>query len=167
MKEELFEAVIDGNVGRVVELVRKGADPNARDEYGNTVLYWAAIKGNVEIVRMLIEAGVDVNARGECERTALHLAAKNGHAEVVRMLVEAGANPMVRDGDGKLPADYARDRRSIALLKHAKAAQVEDKNYEGPSLSNARRLLSKTGVVSRGRGQNSRAQRNGGPQRIA
>jgi ankyrin repeat protein len=45
LDEELFEAVIDGNTARVRELLRKGANVNARDENGKTPLHARGCEG--------------------------------------------------------------------------------------------------------------------------
>ena len=43
-------------------LIAKGADVNAKDEFGYTPLHHAAWNGRTEIDEMLIADGADVNA---------------------------------------------------------------------------------------------------------
>jgi len=62
----LFEAVADGDAGRVRALLASGADPNARDTDDNaTPLHVAAARGQIEIVRALLDAGADVHGHGD------------------------------------------------------------------------------------------------------
>jgi len=58
---DLHSAALDGDAERVRELLKKGADPNVRDEYGNTPLHIAARDGRVDVVRLLLERGADPN----------------------------------------------------------------------------------------------------------
>ena len=108
--EELFEAVIDGDTARVRELLGRGANPNAKDRYGNTPLHVAAAWGYADVVKMLLDHYAYVNARDNSGATPLHRAAAYGRADIARLLLEHGANPSIRDKDGRTPLDIARGR---------------------------------------------------------
>ena len=89
-------AVGGGDVEAVRELVRSGADVDARDRHGQTALMLAAHRGHREIVELLVEAGADLDVAAKYNLTALMLAIVAGHAAVARVLVRAGANRDVR-----------------------------------------------------------------------
>ncbi|MCC6059460.1 MAG: ankyrin repeat domain-containing protein [Thermofilum sp.] len=108
--EELLDAVREGDAARVRELLRKGANANAKDRRGWTPLHWAAAGGHAEVARLLLERGADVNARDDDDWTPLHIAAAKGRVEVARLLLERGADPSIRDKDGRTPLDVARGR---------------------------------------------------------
>jgi hypothetical protein len=110
LDRELLDAARGGDAARVRELLRKGANVNARTENGITPLHWAAFWGHVDFVRLLLEHGAEVNAREENGWTPLHVAALTGHAEVARLLLERGADPSIRDRDGRTPLDAAREK---------------------------------------------------------
>ena len=102
----LVEAAKNGEIERVQALLNAGADVNAKDNDGKTVLMWALdILGTNyanDTVKALLAADADVNAKDNDGRTALMWAAeklpkmdgeirKKNHADVVEMLKKAGA----------------------------------------------------------------------------
>ncbi len=99
--EDLFEAVLSGEVDAVVRLLRSGARRRPT-RTGVTVLYTAAVNGRAAVVRLLLAAGAD--PAGACGEAAGDLplcgAACNGHTEAVRALLAAGAWPDQREEFG-------------------------------------------------------------------
>lgn len=59
----LHRAIDGANAEAVAALLASGADPNAKNEHGDTPLHRAAEKGLMEIVSALIEAGADPNCK--------------------------------------------------------------------------------------------------------
>ena len=57
MDEKLFEAVWVRDAAKVSKLLRRGANPNAKDEYGSTPLHDAALKGHADIASLKGHAG--------------------------------------------------------------------------------------------------------------
>jgi hypothetical protein len=78
-------------------LVKAGADVNARDEDGKTVLMWAMPPyGTEALAELVVKAGADVNAKDKDGKTVLDLAQdKEKDREIdpgcVKFLVNAGA----------------------------------------------------------------------------
>jgi len=85
---DLHSAASAGDAERVRELLKKGADPNVRDEYGNTPLHVAAYEGHVDVVRLLLEHGADPTVKNKDGDTPLDLARARGHREVVSLIEE-------------------------------------------------------------------------------
>lgn len=59
-----------------------GADIDAKNNYGETVLHSAAISGYEGVVRLLLQRGADINAKNRYGKTALDFAstdAKDRH----------------------------------------------------------------------------------------
>ncbi|MEF8788024.1 MAG: ankyrin repeat domain-containing protein, partial [Planctomycetota bacterium] len=107
----LAAAACFGHAETTQMLLEEGADPDLWDMHRRTPLHYAAIRGHPEVARLLLDAEArtdlpDIEETGY--RTPLHYAAAEGHAEVVHHLLEADACTEVRDGDGKMPLDLAR-----------------------------------------------------------
>lgn len=86
VKNDIFKAVKLGNTKDVSRLLTEGADVNAKDKYGDTLLHSAAYEGRKEMVELLIAKGAEVNAKNIYGGTPLHFAATFGHKDVVELL---------------------------------------------------------------------------------
>jgi ankyrin repeat protein len=73
------------------ELLAHGANANARQNNGRTVLQIALYYGDLRIVRMLLQHGADVHARGDFNGTPLQTALRLHRPALVKMLRQAGA----------------------------------------------------------------------------
>jgi len=70
-------------------LIEKGADVNAKDNYGRTPLYVAAWKGQVNFVTMLLKKGADPGIATNEGKTPLRIAQDSGHTTIAKILSEA------------------------------------------------------------------------------
>ena len=68
--------------------MKKGADPNIKDEAGRTPLYWAASEGHVDVVKLLLVYGADPTVEDKDGKTPLDLARAEGSSEVVSVIEE-------------------------------------------------------------------------------
>ena len=117
----LHTAVIQENTKAVKEHLASGADVNAKDDEGISLLHYAVFNGHKEITELLIAKGADVNGRrvkGGSEWTPLHHAAIYNRKETVEPLVAAGADVNAKDVDGETPLDWA------IKLKHPEVAEL-------------------------------------------
>ncbi|HEY1343320.1 MAG TPA: ankyrin repeat domain-containing protein, partial [Bryobacteraceae bacterium] len=88
--DALLQAIRNNDLNYLRAELRKGANVNARDRRGSTLLMHAAIAGSPEGLKLLLDAGAEVNAKNSFDETALILAA--GDARKARMLIEKGAD---------------------------------------------------------------------------
>ena len=141
---ELIQASRNGRTETVAMLLEKGADMNATDNYGETVLQWASENGHTEIVKMLLEKGADVNAKRNCGNAALSSASYGGYTEIVTMLLEYGAIVNAEDNHGWTALQLASENgriETVAMLL-ADGADVNAKNNDG---NTALQVASETG----------------------
>ena len=97
----MAEAAMRGDLGRVRELLERGADPNEAQPDGMSGLHWAAQRGDAAMADLLLDAGASVAAVTRLgSYTPLHLAAEGGYGAVVEQLLEAGADPAARTSTG-------------------------------------------------------------------
>ena len=96
MENAWERAITRGDVEAVRELLRAGADVNARDRHGQTALMLAAHRGYRELVAILVEGGADLNVTAKFSLSALMLAITAGHVDVARVLARAGADLRIR-----------------------------------------------------------------------
>lgn len=120
----LFVAADCCRVEVVKLLLAHGAEPDRRNNEGNTPLWFAAKSGvssaadRIAVMTILLDAGADLHWRGEEGATVLHAAASRGPAEVVQFLLVRGATAWVADDRNLTPRDWAA-RASSAWDKEA------------------------------------------------
>lgn len=106
----------------VLELLRRGMDPNVTDGGGHTPLYSVGNEcktaSGVEIVHVLVRAGANVNAAGGVKHcTPLHMAARRGNLSVASALLESGADIEAHDSKGDTPLRRAANCRKPAMVE--------------------------------------------------
>jgi hypothetical protein len=134
----LYNAAAQGSTQMVQDLIKAGANVNARDSRSLTPLHFALASEtpSLEVIRTLLAAGADVNARDNTGETPLDWAEKFGYRDVVRTLTKSGAKHGVPYGAPKLPqAERPKPAealaRSIALLERSSAEYFKNSGCAG------------------------------------
>jgi len=126
----LLEPVRSSNLRSVTGLLASGADPNASDDTGATLLMHAAAVGSLDVMRALVAGGAQVNAVASDGTTALMWA--TGDLAKVEYLLEHGADlhAVAKDGTTALVAATQRGSvdvvRALVARKAAPMASGED-----------------------------------------
>lgn len=90
-------------------LERPNINISVKDNDTLNALHIATFKNNIEIAKLLLIKGIDVNEVTSNNETALHLAAYYGNLKMVELLIEYGANPSIKNNEGQIAKDIARD----------------------------------------------------------
>ena len=102
---ELLFVAGSANMEKITRLIQEGADVNAVDGFGNTVLMFAALgNSNPDVLRVLIENGADVNAAKNDGITPLMFAAnRNSNPDITQVLIKNDAGVNAADNEGRTP----------------------------------------------------------------
>jgi len=130
LNEELLYAAGRGDKKSVEKLLAKGADVNAKNNFGETALMWAFSNQRKAVAELLITKGANVNAKDEDGTTALKYAYSR---DTARFLIANGANVNVKDNLGRTPLMWVSvlgDKEVVELLI-SKGAKVDAKDEKG------------------------------------
>ncbi|MBN3309706.1 ankyrin repeat domain-containing protein 39 [Amia ocellicauda] len=106
----IWSAALDADLERLRAFLRKGTDPNLRDQAGYTALHYASRTGSESACSLLLDHGACANPRTRGGATPLHRSAYCGHVGVVRLLLNRGADPQLCDDDGSSPLHKAAEQ---------------------------------------------------------
>lgn len=96
----IAEAIKNDRMDDLKKLLEKGADPNAREEYGRMPLELAVLRGNLPAVQLLIGAGASPEMAYE-DGTLLHVAAARGFLDIARLLLQTFPGAVAKRDDGR------------------------------------------------------------------
>ena len=89
-----------GHLDTVQVLLAHEADPDLRNNNGQTPIAGAAFKGNLPMIELLLEHGADIEGASPDGRTALMIAAMFDRTEIVDYLMAHGASVEATDVNG-------------------------------------------------------------------
>ncbi|MHC4631269.1 MAG: DUF6263 family protein [Planctomycetota bacterium] len=129
--ESIHQAVVDGDIDQVQQLLSKGADINARNRMGWSLLRTAIQNRRQAVTELLIAKGANVTAKDNSGETPLLVAVNTGQKDTVELLITKGADVNVMGSRGDNALSLAKKRRNTEivelLLKHgAEEPSLED-----------------------------------------
>lgn len=105
-------------IENVVQLLKRGADPNLLDAEGASALQLAARHGSCEVIQVLLKAGADPTFKDSRGMTSLMHAATNDHREVVALLARKRAIDVnARDMNGWTALHWAVAVQALQTVK--------------------------------------------------
>jgi ankyrin repeat protein/beta-lactamase regulating signal transducer with metallopeptidase domain len=128
-----YNAVLEGNLAKVTQLVESGTDVDTKDEFGWTPSYWALSAGQKKVFAYLLSQGADVTAKTNDGCTLLHQACKAGFTEIVKQLISKGVEVDAKPDSGNTPLKIAAGdgHEEIVKLLISKGADVNATSYNG------------------------------------
>ena len=128
-KTPLHIAAQMGDSEKISIILKMGADPESKDENGNTFFHIAARLNHVEIVERFIDE-VKTKAKNYDGDTAIHLACQNGDMQEITLLMES-SNLEVRNKQQETALHVAAKshKTPAAVVSHIVNAAVKDNNW--------------------------------------
>ncbi|XP_047429762.1 ankyrin repeat and EF-hand domain-containing protein 1a [Mugil cephalus] len=121
----LMGAAKAGSMQLVKAILRKGGDPNTLDRKRLTAVHYAAMGGFFEVIQVLSAHSADMGVINLDNCTALHYAAATGNANCCKFLAQRGCNPKLKNQDGLLPRQIAKDSGHKAAAKELRKAEKQ------------------------------------------
>ena len=108
----LHEAVREGDLNKVKDLIEGGMYVNLKDNHGDTPLERAMFYNHKDIITYLVEHGANVNAK-----KVLKYAVWRGNSDTVQYLLDHGADVNAHSIDGTTAIFEAAENRDIEKVK--------------------------------------------------
>ena len=155
LNKKLLAASISATKARdIKDLLDKGADINAHNEWGLTpVMLAAQYNHSVAVLNALIAAGADIHeAEPKYRSNALHLAANSSkNPKVIEALLAAGANIDARNYLGEtalIMAVNSNDETKISTQLIRSGADINARDYQGHSVLDYAKAAKRTYLVN-------------------
>lgn len=116
----------------VGKILKKGADPNLKDDFGKTALFYATSCDNIKILRVLLQCKkikLNIESNG---KTAVDNAVLSGNLVAVKMLIKKDAKTARRKKTLYLAAEHGHTKIVQYLIEHG--ADVNGKWNEETAL---------------------------------
>ena len=112
----LVHACETGDLGGVVHMLGRGANPHTRSPNGLPLIHLASNAGHTEIVKFLLNLGAEVNSGDSASFIPLHYASYHGKYDTVVLLIEAGSEVDALGANGSSPLHLASagDHHTVA-----------------------------------------------------
>uniref|UniRef100_A0A667YUV7 Ankyrin repeat and EF-hand domain containing 1a n=1 Tax=Myripristis murdjan TaxID=586833 RepID=A0A667YUV7_9TELE len=119
----LMEAAKAGSLQLVRAILKRGGNPNALDRKRLGAVHYAAMGGFFEVIQVLSAYSADMGVISSEDNTALHYAAVTGHANCCKFLAQRGCNPKLKNQEGLLPRQIAKDAGHKAAAKELRKSE--------------------------------------------
>jgi ankyrin repeat protein len=90
---DMLEAAEEGEVDKVVRLLKQGQDVNTEDIEGRTAVHWAAVGNHSEVLEALVQHRPNrakLNGRDGCGMAPLHYTVdgEDAHLDAMQVLID-------------------------------------------------------------------------------
>jgi ankyrin repeat protein len=129
VNRQLFAAASSGDDTRIVELLRQGADVNARDARGRTAVMIATYERRASAVETLVRAGADINLRDDMLNNPFLYAGAEGMLDILKLANQAGADPAITNRYGGTALIPAAERGHVEVVRYLLERTPVDVNH--------------------------------------
>ncbi|KAM7368236.1 hypothetical protein PAMP_014476 [Pampus punctatissimus] len=129
----LMEAAKVGSLQLVKAILKKGGNPNALNRKRLTAVHYAAMGGFFEVIQVLSAFSADMGVINLEDCTPLHYAAATGNTNCCKFLAQRGCNPKLKNQEGLLPRQIAKDAGHKAAAKELRKAERQQGKGNKPS----------------------------------
>jgi hypothetical protein len=128
LQRQLIDAASAGQIAKIEELLRNGANATATAGDSISPLQWAATNGHLDAALLLLNNRANVNHYHPISGTPLSSAIRGGHADIVELLLSRGANPTLDmdGGNAFIAAKEKNNQKIIALLETVRGKKIAD-----------------------------------------
>ncbi len=113
----LLDAARDGDLGKVEDLIKEGADINAQNSNGWTPLMFAVGSAHSDLVELLLDMGADPDVPTGQGMTPLMKAAMGNDTTIAGLLLGANAALDIKNRSGKTALDLAEEKGRKDMIK--------------------------------------------------
>jgi ankyrin repeat protein len=123
----LYFAAANGHAKIVSYLLSKGAEVDAKADYGGAI-HIATEKEYATIVRTLLQWKANPNLKDKWGQSPLHKATRNSNAQIAQMLIQAVGDVSSVDSEGRTPLHRCK---SVAVAKALLEAGANINSLDG------------------------------------
>lgn len=133
LNKAMLSAIKGNNLKGLKILLSKGANVNAKDEFGRSPLHYTVEYDSSKISEVLISMGSNVNAKNNFGETPLHFAATYNANKVAEILISKEADVSARDNLNHTPLHCVSETNAneVATLLIIKGVDISAKNNAG------------------------------------
>lgn len=130
IEEKMITSAAKGEYSKVVSLVKKGVDINAKNKARWTALAYACKYGHGDIVQFLVENNADINLTVNVGSTPLQVALNMKYFKIADYLIKHGADVNIPDITGMTALAWAAKGGDLKTVKYLieNGADVNSKN---------------------------------------
>jgi hypothetical protein len=103
LNKQLLDAAHHGNIDKILDLTKRGADLTYSDQNGWNALFKSVNNGKFQAADLLIKMGISIESRDMGQYTPLMWAVFQGHINTVKYLVEQNADLNATNHEGTTP----------------------------------------------------------------
>jgi ankyrin repeat protein/Tfp pilus assembly protein PilF len=133
----LLMAANNANTDLALYLLRRGADPNARDDAGMSAVHFAALRGDVKLLRALADRKANFQQITESRHSALTIAVatktRDNRLKAAQIAIDAGAPVDFQSGNGLTALAIAANSLDSEMIRYllSRGASADIPSGEG------------------------------------